>query len=76
MATHASGTSAVSAPNWRAQWRPVVDRVFTDRLMTELAVLLIPVTVLPIIFPFSPAMLQLFAVTNAAVIIAFALELK
>ncbi len=54
--------------------RAPVHRLLTDHLMLVLAVVLIPVTVMPLAFRLSPFMDALFDVVNWAVILVFVLE--
>lgn len=58
----------------KSRLRALVDRTLTDRFMTELALLLIPSTLLPLIFSFSPITLFIFQFINYFVVIMFALE--
>jgi len=51
-----------------------VNRFFTDHLMIVLALLLIPTTLLPLVFSFSQFMLNLFEVANYAIITVFVIE--
>ena len=69
-------TSAPNTPatDCRAKLRERVHAWFTDRLMMELALLLIPATVLPLVLPFSPIMCRVFDAVNYGVIAAFAAE--
>jgi hypothetical protein len=57
-----------------ARFRSWVMRTFSERLMTELALLLIPATVLPLLFRFSQVSLAIFSAINVAIVIVFALE--
>jgi len=55
-------------------FRSWVMRTFSERLMTELALLLIPATILPLLFPFSRVSLVIFDVINILIVVIFALE--
>ena len=55
-------------------FRTWVLSTFSDRLMTELALLLIPTTLLPLLFPFSPVSLMIFHLINLIVVVVFVLE--
>lgn len=54
--------------------REKVYGLFTDHLMTVLALLLVPATLLPLVFKFSKFMLIVFDTVNYFVIVVFALE--
>ena len=51
-----------------------VYRTFSERFMTELALLLIPTTLLPLFFSFSTVTLTIFEVINVLIILIFAAE--
>ncbi len=59
---------------YRTRLRPWVTKTFSERLMIELALLLIPTTVLPLLLPFSHVSLVIFYVVNLAIVAIFALE--
>lgn len=58
----------------KPSFRDWVLKAFSDRFMTELAILLIPTTLLPLMFTFSKVSLTIFKVINLAIVVIFALE--
>ena len=56
------------------KFRTWVLKTFTDRFMTELAILLIPTTLLPLLFTFSEVSLLIFHVINLVIVVFFILE--
>lgn len=66
--------SAASVPGVREKLREPVHNLLTDHLMMVLALLLIPTTILPFFFTFSPFILALFEVLNYIIIAIFAVE--
>jgi Mg2+ and Co2+ transporter CorA len=61
-------------PDRRAQLRERLNQVFSDRLMAELAFLLIPTSLFPLWFPFSPVTVILLTIINSVIIAVFGLE--
>jgi Mg2+ and Co2+ transporter CorA len=58
----------------RIEVRAWADRVFSDRLMTELALLLIPAIVIPLVFQVSAVSKAIFGWLNAGIIVVFVVE--
>jgi magnesium transporter len=56
------------------KFRTWVLQTFSDRFMAELAILLIPTTLLPLLFTFSEVSLLIFRVVNLVIVVLFILE--
>jgi len=61
-------------PPLRERLSRTIEEIFADDVMLVLAALLVPITVLPLIFSFSPTMEFLLDVANYAILAAFVLE--